>query len=58
MRTPITGILALIALVLAILAILGVVLPATALGLAVICLALALLLPDARFGRYRDTDRP
>lgn len=45
MRTSITTILAIIALVLALLAVLDVVRAGTALGLAVICLSLALLLP-------------
>jgi hypothetical protein len=45
MRLSLTPILAIIALVLALLAILNVVASGTALGLAVICLALALLIP-------------
>lgn len=54
-RMPLAAILALIALVLAVLAILDVVRAGTALGLAVICLALALLIPSAT--GYRG-DRP
>lgn len=50
---PIAAILAVIALVLAVFAILDVVRAGTALGLAVICLALAVLLPTAA-GYSRD----
>ena len=53
---PIGAILAVIALVLALLAILDVVKAGTALGLAVICLALAVLLPTAA-GIQNDSGR-
>ncbi len=49
-RMPIAAILAIIALALAVFAILDVVRAGTALGLAVICLAVAVLLPAA----FRD----
>jgi len=53
---PIGAILAVIALVLALLAILDVVKAGTALGLAVICLALAVLLPTVA-GIQNDSGR-
>jgi len=53
---PIGAILAVVALILALLAILDLVKAGTALGLAVICLALAVLLPAAT-GIVRDRDR-
>ncbi len=53
---PIGAILAVVALILALLAILDLVKAGTALGLAIICLALAVLLPAAT-GIGRDRDR-
>lgn len=52
---PVAAILAVVALVLALLAILDIVKNGTALGLAVICLSLALLIPAAG-GFTRDRD--
>ena len=54
---PIAAILALVALLLALVAILEVVKPWTALGLAVICLALAVLVPAASGVGGRERDR-